>query len=256
MVFPFGLYDVLLLVASVSPLLWAKRGDVVRSSVHKTVAFVTDDDTYAARRAEAATHNCTTPCALLPGKDVGGATSAASVETETLVASGIAGKFTGDVVHEYSCVSHRHFHEVKQSRPSVRDLLQYSEMELMESLHSYSLAEVSRLYESMEQEGLWEAALSVTEGARRGSHYAYLTKRNVEAAVRTLLLAGEKQRAVQCYLAHAKEFLVSDEVLVALFDACRHVEQSSLALYQAVRPFHAEWTPAVLYVLPDRECSI
>ncbi|RNF23807.1 uncharacterized protein Tco025E_02708 [Trypanosoma conorhini] len=245
MVLPFGLDDVLLLVASASPLLWAKRGDVVRSSVYKTVSFVTGDDAYAARRAEAVARNCPTPCALLPGKDLGGPTPTASAATDTLVVSGIAGSFTGDVVHEYPCVPHRHFHRMKQRRPPVRDLLQCSVKEVAASLHSYSLAEVSRLYETMEQEGLWEAALNVTEGSRRGRHYAYLTKRNLEAVLRTLLRAGETQRAIQCYLAHAKEFLVSDEVLVALFDACRQVEQNSLALYQAVKPFHDEWTLAV-----------
>ncbi|EKG04774.1 hypothetical protein TCSYLVIO_004160 [Trypanosoma cruzi] len=242
---PFGLDDILLIVASASPLLWAKRGELVRSSVYKTVSLLTGDDAYAKRRAEAASRNCTVPCALLSGKDVGEVTENASVKNDTIVSSSIAGKFAGDVVYEYPCVPHRRFNPVKQRRPPVKDLLQYSAMEVAESLNRYSLAEVYCLYEAIQQEGLWEAALNVTEGAQMGSHYAYLTKKNLDAAIQTLLLAGKTQRAVRCYLAHAREVLLSDGVLVALFDACRHDEKDSLALYHAVKPFYAEWTPAV-----------
>lgn len=227
-VMPFGLDDILLLVASASPVLWAKRGDVVRSAVHKTVTFARNNGERAP----------------LAGVDVEGASKADDVRS-TLVSSSIVGKFAGEALHDHPCGLRRHFNRPRPRRPHVSELQNYSVEKVAASVGGYSIAEVCRLYELMEEEGRWEAALTVTEGARSGSHHAYLIKKNVEATVRTLLLTGEMQRAVDCCLTYAKEVLLSDDVLVALFDACRDSEKKSLALYHTLKPFHAEWSPAI-----------
>ncbi|KEG15368.1 hypothetical protein DQ04_00091020 [Trypanosoma grayi] len=252
---PFGLDDLLLIVASASPLLWAKRGDVVRSGVYKMVSLATKDAKKAAQRAEVATQHYVAPYALLPGIDIGEtsgevtatstAANAADLGGGELVATSIARKYVGEAVRDSPCVPHRHFRRAKPGRTPVTALLSYAPEDVVASLGRYSVVEVSHLYEVMEQEGSWEAALNVTEGAKTGGHHAYLIKKNMEMAVRTLLLAGEVQRAVDFVLVYASEMILSDELLVALFDACRNSEKNSLALYQSLKPFHSEWTPAV-----------
>nr|CCC54053.1 conserved hypothetical protein [Trypanosoma vivax Y486] len=97
----------------------------------------------------------------------------------------------------------------------------------------------------MEQENNWEAALMVTAGARKGNHFAYLVRQNLEKAVRTLLIAGRHGLVADFCLAYTSEVLLSDDVLVAVFDTCRRSEKKSMALYESLRPFLAQWTPAV-----------
>ncbi|EAN80410.1 uncharacterized protein TEOVI_000860300 [Trypanosoma equiperdum] len=239
---PLGLDDIILVVASASPLLWLKRRDLFSSSVPRrtlTASGGVSSPQTPVRRSQ------TTPCILLPGIKSDRTRGIKNGAEETLVSSSVVEKYSKEIIHEYPCVPHRRVHYARHNRTSATELLTCSSEEIAATLNRYSVAEVCRLHEAIELEGDWEAALTITEGAKSGGHFAYLIKRNLESVVRTLLATGHTKMAVDYCVKYAQEVLLSDDVLVSLFDVCRNSEKESLDLYGSVQPFKSEWTPVV-----------
>ncbi|CAG9580215.1 conserved hypothetical protein [Leishmania major strain Friedlin] len=276
----FGVDDILFLLASTTALLWAKRADVVESSVYTTVSILTDDPHEAARRAAAAgAAQGSTPTLLLKGFDLQAEEanllyfqkSAKQVETRhrpelsALIsapdtadrsdASASAPLFVKESVHtqfhqipvvyQVPQVPHRHYNLHKR-RPHVSSLATASEEDVKERIASYSVAEVQALFGKMEREGLWEAVIHVSYGIDQANQrLRYLNQHNVECAIRTLLNTSHADVALIYYFRFGEDMLVSDEILVALFHTCRNDEQLSLELCHVLQPFKSQWTPTV-----------
>nr|CCC95974.1 unnamed protein product [Trypanosoma congolense IL3000] len=234
---PLGLDDVILVVASASPLLWLKRHELFPTSTLRRES--------SSGASEILGESRTTPCVLLPGVNADEAQEPKANTLSSLVSSSIVEKYSDGVVHEYPCVPHRRFRPVRRNRPCSTDLLGYSPKEISAVLTKFSVAEICRLYEVIETDGHWEAALCVTEGAKSSGQLAYLIKRNLDSAVRTLLMSSHPQMAVDFCLKYAQDALLSDDVMVALFDVCRNSEKKSLDLYRIIKPFQEEWSRAV-----------
>ncbi|KAG5494687.1 hypothetical protein JIQ42_02302 [Leishmania sp. Namibia] len=276
----FGLDDILFLLASTTVLLWAKRADVVEAGVYTTVKIVTDDHQEAARRAAAAgAAQGSTPTLLLKGFDLQSGESdplhpqgcAERVETRALTAicasASVAGAadrsdapasaplFVRDSIHAqfletpvvYSVPQRPHRHLIlRKRRPHVSSLATASEEDVKKSIGRYSVAEVQTLFSKMEQEALWEAVIHVSYGIDQAEQQVrYLNQHNVECAIRTLLNTSHPDVALIYYFRFGEDMLVSDEILVALFHACRNDPQLSLELCHVLQPFQSQWTPTV-----------
>ncbi|CBZ29530.1 conserved hypothetical protein [Leishmania mexicana MHOM/GT/2001/U1103] len=276
----FGVDDILFLLASTTALLWAKRADIVESGIYTTVKILTDDPQEAARRAAAAgAAQGSTPTLLLKGFDLqaeeahllcfqnstrqvktqllpemsalipardGDDRSGASSSAPLFVKESVHTQFRETpVVHQVPQVPHRHYNLHKR-RPHVSSLATASEDDVKERIASYSVAEVQALFCKMEQEALWEAAIHVSYGIDKAKQQLrYLNQHNVECAIRTLLNTSHADVALIYYFRFGEDMLVSDDILVALFHACRNDEQLSLELCHALQPFKSQWTPTV-----------
>ncbi|CAJ1033979.1 hypothetical protein Q4I30_006643 [Leishmania utingensis] len=276
----FGVDDILFLLASTTALLWAKRSDVVESGVYVAVKYLTDDRQEAARRAAAAgAAQGGTPTLLLKGFDLQTEAThplslqnyATRVETDPnpLVSTTLSATRAADrsdvtasvplcvkesiyaqfcetpAVHQLPQVPHRHYNFHKR-RPHVSLLATAPEEDVKECISSYSVAEVQSLFSKMEREALWEAVIHVSCGIHQaGQQLRYLNQHNVECALRTLLNTSHPDVALIYYFRFGEDMLVSDEILVALFYACRNDEQLSLELCHVLQPFKPHWTPAV-----------
>jgi hypothetical protein len=282
----FGVDDVLILLASTTALLWAKRADIVEGSVYTAVNLLTDDPQEAARRAKrAAEAHGGTPTLLLRGfnlqseerrllplheclsASLGHPSSSSSFgksstyrdgpcvdefvphdkEAESqLIKESVHAQFReSPLVYEVPQVPHRHYNPRKRQR-HVSWLATASEEDVKERISRYSVAEVQTLFAKMEREGLWESVIHVSYGIEQAQEQLrYLNQHNIECAIRTLLNTAHPDVALVYYFRFGEDVLVADDILVALFHACRHDEQLSLELCNAVEAFQSRWTPTV-----------
>ncbi|KAL7700020.1 hypothetical protein N2W54_004520 [Lotmaria passim] len=274
----FGVDDILFLLASTTALLWAKRADIVEGSVYATVHLLTNDPKEAARRAaKAAEAHGGTPTLLLRGFDLQSEEqhllslqdcSASSTERRArsldtlcmdalehsddrgkeslLVKESVHAQFSETpLVYQVPQVPHRHYNPRKRQR-HVSWLATAAEEDVRDCIGRYTVAEVQTLFAKMEHEGLWEAVIHVSYGIEQAKEeLRYLNLHNIECAIRTLLSTAHPDTALVYYFRFGEDVLVADDILVALFHACRHDEQLSLELCQAVTPFRSRWTPTV-----------
>ncbi|KAG5496203.1 hypothetical protein JKF63_02504 [Porcisia hertigi] len=253
----FGVDDILFLLASTTALLWAKRADVVESSVYKTLEILTDDPQRAARRAAAVgAAQGSSPTLLLRGFDLEAEeihlpssenfVSQAAQSPPLLVGESIHTQFSDSpVVHQVPLVPHRHYNQHKR-RPHVSTLAFVSEEDVKERISRYSVAEVQALFSKMEREAMWEAVIHVSYGIEGAEQQLrYLNQHNVECAIRTLLNTSHPDVALIYYFRFGEDMLLSDEILVALFHSCRNDEQLSQELCHLLEPFKPQWTPTV-----------
>lgn len=264
---PFlGVDDILFLVASTTALLWAKRSDVVESSVFSMVHLLTKDDDKARERAALAAVRCGgSPNLLLKGFDLQSEESRLAEYTRNSdpplieplsmmnaekgampIRESISSQFEeGPVTHEVPAVPHRHYNPQKR-RPHVSLLASASEEMVSRSINSYSPAEVQALYCKIEKEGLWEAAITVSCGIELAKQQLrYLNQHNVECALRVLLNTAHPDVALAFYFRFGEDMLVADDILVALFYFCRHDAPLSLELCRLLEPFKQQWTPTI-----------
>ncbi|AYU81696.1 hypothetical protein, conserved [Leishmania donovani] len=276
----FGVDDILFLLASTKALLWAKRADVVEPGVYTTVNILTDDSQEAARRAAAAgAEQGSTPTLLLKGFELqaeeanllyfqnfarqvetrfrpelaalisapdAADRSGASASAPLLVKESVHTQFRETpVVYQVPQVPHR-LYNLHKGRPHVSSLATASEEDVKERIASYSVAEVQALFCKMEREALWQAVIHVSYGIDQARQQPrYLNQHNVECAIRTLLNTSHAGMALIYYFRFGEDMLVSDEILVALFHACRNDEQLSLKLCHVLQSFQSQWTPTV-----------
>ncbi|KAK7199749.1 hypothetical protein NESM_000021000 [Novymonas esmeraldas] len=267
----FGVDDILFLLASSTALLWARRADVVESGVYTTVRLISDDPEAAARcAAAAAAQHGGSPSLLLPGFDL-------PVEEETHVLSlqgaspahGLADDGgrgglcfppappltvtesmhtqlqASPLVYQVPQVPHRQYNRHKR-RPHVSTLATATEEVVRDRIGRYTVAEVQALFATMERESLWEAVIHVSYGIEQAEkQLLYLNQHNVECAIRTLLNTAHPDVALVYYLRFGEDMLVADDILLALFHACRNDAPLSLELCQVLQPFKSQWTPTV-----------
>ncbi|CCW62795.1 unnamed protein product [Phytomonas sp. EM1] len=275
----FGVDDVLLLLASTTAVLWAKRADIVQASVYRAVNFMTHSPILASKYAnEAARNHHEPPLLLLKGFDLQTARKSVGPtdffkRLPALASDGLRpsrmsydeprkGLVRTSLVNEYSeCsathevpdVPHRRYNPYK-SNPNVTALIDYSEEEVAENIRRYSVAAVHSLFTKMESEANWEAVIRVSRGIDRAQlRLRYLTKSNVEAALRVLIscATSTSEPAIRSdfpltyYFTFAEDMLLDDGIIIALFDLSRYSEAASIELYKSLLPFQAEWSPAV-----------
>ncbi|KPI90820.1 hypothetical protein ABL78_0053 [Leptomonas seymouri] len=280
----FGVDDILFLLASTTALLWTKRADIVEGSVYAAVNFITNDPKEAEQRAaRAANAHDGTPTLLLKGFDLQSeerrqlslqdcsstlprpSSSCSATSTyhdgpcvdEFIHPNDVegAGMHVKESVHsqfretplvyQLPQVPHRHYNPRKRQR-HVSWLATASEEEVKERVGRYTVPEVQTLFSKMEREGLWESVIHVSYGIEKAQEeLRYLNQHNIECAIRTLLNTAHSDAALVYYFRFGEDVLLSDDILVALFHACRHDEQLSLELCHVVEPFKSRWTPAV-----------
>lgn len=280
----FGVDDVLLLLASTTAVLWVKRGEIMQdnffteenlgrlatSSAHDTDAtHLACGEGSAATTARSGTRRaaterrlCSNPRLLLRGFDLqeeqrkdaarrmltGSPARLPSLTIdESLVRTSRVHEFADSPLVSYSVpnLPHRHYNP-KKRLPHVTALATYTEDEVSQNIKKYTLAEVHALFAKMEQESVWEAVVSVTRGIENASaKLKYLTQRNVESGLRALLSAGKGDLAAAYYLSYGEDMLPGDDLVVALFDACRYMDRAALQLFSSLLPFQDRWSPVV-----------
>lgn len=275
----FGVDDVLFLLASSTALLWAKRADVLESSVYTTVHLLTNDPEQAAERAAAAARAAreSSPTLLLRGFDLDAEAGAlprredcrsrgtsacnndlpsladfATSDMGTLTSSDMLVKESvhtqlreSPLVYQVPQVPHRHYNQRKR-RLHVSTLATASEEEVKNRISRHTVPEVQTLFAKMEREGLWEAVIHVSYGIEQAAQQLrYLNQHNVECAIRTLLNTAHPDVALVYYFRFGEDMLVADDILVALFHTCRNDAQLSLELCNVLQPFRSRWSPTV-----------
>lgn len=281
----FGVDDILFLLASTTALLWAKRADILEGSVYAAVNFATSNPQEAARRAEKAVEaHGGTPTLLLHGfdlqaeersllslKDCSAASSiresrsGAAAPSQREISYGDEFMLPSDVVEEpllvkesvqaqfretplvYAVpqVPHRHYNPRKRQR-HVSWLATASEEDVRDRIARYTVPEVQTLFAKMEREALWESVIHVSYGIEQAKEeLRYLNLHNIECAIRTLLNTAHADAALVYNFRFGEDVLPSDDILVALFHACRRDEQLSLELCHVLEPFQSRWSPTV-----------
>ncbi|EPY38373.1 hypothetical protein AGDE_05556 [Angomonas deanei] len=261
---PFGLDDVLFLVASTTALLWVKKNDLLHHVVYTSVYAATDDPKVAEHSARKAVSNTTNSTFLLRGfnldeefkRELGRSRATAAVEPiavageadpNPLIRNSLVNAYYEDEipVHEVPCVPHRHYN-LKRRKPPASLLATYTEKEVTAAVVQYSPLEIQSVFVTMEQKQLWEAAVKVTRGiSKLPKSFVYLSQINIEAALRTLLASGKGQLAVSYYFAFGVDILPCDDIVLALFNACRHDDRASLQLVDQLKLFQSSWSVTV-----------
>eukprot|EP00796_Vickermania_ingenoplastis_P013284 gene13284-9125_t len=235
----FGVDDVVFLIVSTSMLLWAKRGEVAQQLKKPETGNDSPSGNLVESKAEVYLRRTysTTPF-LLPGFNLSNATQP-QLSSQSLIQQ----SRLGAAVPDYSpCVPHRQYNVYKQI-PQVSSLTSSTEHEVAASLGRYTSAQVAALFRDMEAEGLWESVLRVSKGISIAHEtMKFLPQTNIERSIKTLLDAHRVDEAVDYYFEYGKDILLSDELLLLLFDGCRFSRDRSLLLYEHVLPFQSRWT--------------
>lgn len=234
----FGIDDIVFILISTSVLIWAKRGDVVSHFSRRHQAEQDDPETAYLHRAYS-----TTPL-LLPGFDL--SSDVQHKKYADVPYPLIQESFSTALVPEYNpCVPHRQYNAHKRV-PPVSSLTTSSEKEVSRCIKRYSPAQVSTLFTDLEREGCWESALSISKGiGLAGETLRYLTQVNVEKAIRTLLDAHKSEKALDYYFEFGADILLSDDLLVMLFDSCRGSKEKSMKMLHLLIPFQRRWNEVV-----------
>lgn len=126
-------------------------------------------------------------------------------------------------------------------------LTQYEAEDVARVAHCYTRAEIQILFAAMAKDGLWSSVIRVSHGLEQSRlALTHLTQINVEAGLRTLLThAPTNALTVSYYFAYAVDMMLSEDILVALFDACRYDLASGWALYRHLLPFQSRWSATV-----------
>lgn len=245
-----GLDDILFLLFSTSVLFWAKRendathnneNEVALSSFPKRESLKSREESSNKRYLR---HTYSTTPLLLPGFSLQPSFQMGALPQSSY--SLFHQSCTQTVIPEYvPAVPHRQYNAYKQV-PPVSMLSSYSEKEVADIVNRYTIAQISSLFQDMENEGLWESVLRVSKGISLANlSLKYLTQANVERAIRTLLNSHRLDKSVDFYFQYGEDILISDELIVLLFDACRSSEEKSMKLFKHLIPFQGRWKELV-----------
>lgn len=256
----FGVDDLLFILVSTSVLLWAKRGEAAAqvtekllkdgpssstpgsggSTGHSSSDFLEKSKTEYLRRSFSSTP------LLLPGFNLSDTQDSITARSRMMSSLVQQSSCVGAIVPEYvPAVPHRQYNLHKHI-PQVSTLTTSTEHEVADCLRRFTSAQISSLFQDMENEGLWESVLRVSKGISIAKEtMKYLPQSNVERSLKTLINAHQADRAVDYYFEYGVDVLISDELLVLLFDACRTSEERSMKLYQQLIPFKSRWNEVV-----------
>lgn len=255
----FGVDDLLFILVSTSVLLWAKRGESVNQIPEKLKGELSSNssdgssgsvsDSYSSlekSKNDYLRRSFSRTPLLLPGFNLSHPQDDPSARRKMMSTLIQHSCCVGAIVPEYiPAVPHRQYN-MHKNIPQVSTLTSSTEREVADCIRRFTSSQISSLFQDMENEGLWESVLRVSKGISIANEtMRYLPQANVERSIKTLINAHQIDRAVDYYFEYGVDVLISDELLVLLFDACRTSEERSMKLYKHLIPFKSRWNEVI-----------